>query len=349
MSMMLALLLLSAQTGAPAEPCRRALAAAPAETVCVATPHGVVLAKERRNAEALAAHAEAAETRFAARFDAPVAPYAVVSIPPAPDRAALRAAGFVHVLPWPDPDSFDRAARDGIERAVRQMAARQGFDAAQADAMIARALAMRQAEAGKAALDAGMVPHELGHLWFTHGYWPSAAREPDDAPRHYGGPGPDWLDELAAVLMEDDATTDRRRAQAGALLRGETVAAIGPVAGRETLLNLKGFLTREHPALDRAVAAAPGVAASGGIAVTFTPAGGGGAPAAAAQERLFYIQARVFADFLIQRTGDPRIFAVITRSLASGETFEGWLRANGKRLHLPTTIDGLDALWRQEH
>lgn len=324
--------------------CQRALAAAPAYYVCTETPHGMALAMDRANADALARHASAGEARFQTYFARDIAPYAVTSSPTPLDRGALETAGFVHVLPWPDPEAFDRARRQGIETAARQFASSQGLGAAQADQMVARALANGGAEGGKAALDAGMLPHELGHLWFTQAFWPRAGQG-DEGVSHYGGPGPDWLDELAAILLEDAPTTDRRRAQMQQLLRGEVVPTIGPVAGRDTLLDLKGFLSRAHPALARVQMTPPNLPAGGGVALVYTPAGS--APSAAAQERLFYIQARGFADFLIDKTGRATVFADIAQALAGGRTFEAWLSTDGAALGLPDTIDGLDRLWRE--
>ncbi|MEN3748874.1 hypothetical protein TPR58_16990 [Sphingomonas sp. HF-S3] len=325
--------------------CRRALAAAPAYSVCAPTGNGVALAGDRKNADALAAHARAGEARFRTYFGRTIAPYAITSTPPALDGRALRAAGFVHVLPWPDPESFERATREGIERAARQFGTSQGMTAAQIDQVVARALANAGADGGKAALDAGMVPHELGHLWFTHAFWPDAGKGESAGTNHYGGPGPDWLDELAAILMEDEPTATRRRAQFRSLLAGEVLPAIGPVAGRETMLDLKGFLSRAHPALSRVLSAPPKMPAGGGIALVYTPAGGGGVNSAV-QERLFYIQARAFADFMLERTGRPTVFAEIAESLAQGRSFEAWLGTRGPALGLPATIDALDAQWR---
>lgn len=344
---MLPLLLTLSLSGpwlAQPSPCDRAIAAAPQGAVCVVSGHGVALAKDRTNAEALAAHARAGEARFQTYFGQGIAPYAVTSTSPLTDAAVLRDAGFVHVLPWPDPETFEQATRQGVERAARQFAASQGLDAAQTAQIVERALANSRADGGKAALDAGMVPHELGHVWFTRAFWPTAG-DVDQATSHYGGPGPDWLDELAAILLEDEPTTARRRDQMQALLRGEVVPAIGPVAGRETLLDLKRFLTREHPALGRALTERPDMPAGGGIALVYTPAGGG--LSAIVEERLFYIQARGFADFLIEKTGRPTVFADIAQALAGGESFEAWLSGEGAALGLPPTLDGLDALWRQ--
>ena len=213
----------------------------------------------------------------------------------------------------------------------------------QTEQVVARAMSQMPDARAQAAMDAGMVPHELGHLWFTAAFWPRLPETDSDAPRHYGGPGPDWLDEAAAVVLEDDATAAQRRDQFRALMRGETVPAVGPVDGRAILLDLPGLLSREHPGLARAVAASPEVTANGGIGVSFTPAGSGARPAAL--ERVFYIQTRVFADYLIQTTGRPAILAEIAQAMAVGDSFEDWLRESGAGYGLPRSVAGLQEGW----
>lgn len=341
---MLALALLLA-AAAPDPLCARALSAAPALS-CAVAGRGVALAGTAEEAQRLAGYARAAEARFAARFGRDIAPYAVLSTPPAPDRAALRAAGFAHVLPWPAPRAFDEAARRSVEQGTRRFAASQNMSPAQTEEVVARALSQIPDARAQAALDAGMVPHELGHLWFTAAFWPEQADTDPDAPRHYGGPGPDWLDEAAAVVLEDEPTGAQRRDQFRALMRDETVPAVGPVDGRAMLLDLPGLLAREHPGLARAVAAAPEiVSGSGGVGVSFTPAGAGARPAAL--ERVFYIQTRVFADYLIQTSGRPTILADIAQALASGRSFEAWLASEGPAHGLPSSVAALQAAWRE--
>jgi len=268
----------------------------------------------------------------------------VISTPPVPQRAALTAAGFTHVLPWPAPRAFDEAARRGVEQGTRRFAASQNMTPAQTEEVVARALSQIPDAKAQAALDAGMMPHELGHLWFTAAFWPQRPEADADAPRHYGGPGPDWLDEAAAVVLEDDVTAAQRRDQFRALMRGETVPAVGPIDGRAMLLDLPGLLAREHPGLARAVAIAPEVAASGGVGVSFTPAGAG--PRPAAMERVFYIQTRVFADYLMQTSSRPTILAEIAQSLASGRGFEDWLAEQGAAHGLPTSVPDLQGDWQ---
>ena len=323
--------------------CARALGAAP-DLSCAETERGVALASTPEEAERLAGYARAGEARFTAQFGRDIAPYVVISTPPVPQRAALTAAGFTHILPWPAPRAFDEAARRGVEQGTRRFAASQNMTPTQTEEVVARALSQIPDARAQAALDAGMVPHELGHLWFTQAFWPQRASTDADAPRHYGGPGPDWLDEAAAVVLEDDVTAAQRRSQFRALMQGETVPAVGPIDGRGMLLDLPGLLAREHPGLARAVAVAPEVAASGGVGVSFTPAGAG--PRPAALERVFYIQTRVFADYLIQRSGRPTIMADIARGLAGGGNFEVWLANEGAAHGLPTSVTAMQGDWQ---
>ena len=323
--------------------CARALAAAPGPS-CAEAGRGVALAATPEEAQRLAGYAQAGEARFNAQFGRDIAPYVVISAPPVPQRAALSVAGFTHILPWPAPRAFDEAARRGVEQGTRRFAASQNMTPTQTEEVVARALSQIPDAKAQAALDAGMMPHELGHLWFTQAFWPQRPTTDADAPRHYGGPGPDWLDEAAAVVLEDETTAAQRRDQFRALMRGETVPAVGPVDGRALLLDLPGLLAREHPGLARAVAVAPEVAAGGGIGVSFTPAGAG--PRPAALERLFYIQTRVFADYLMQRSGRPAILADIAQGLAGGSSFEAWLTEQGAAHGLPTSVAALHSDWQ---
>ncbi len=340
---MLALaLLLTSATSHPL--CARALQVAP-ELSCVAAGHGVALAATSDEADRLAGYAQAAEARFAKKVGRDIAPYVVVSTPPVPDRAALAAAGFVHVLPWPAARAFDDAARRGVEQGARRFAASQNMSPAQTEEVVSRAMSQIPDAAAQAALDAGMVPHELGHLWFTAAFWPQRSSTDADTPRHYGGPGPDWLDEAAAVALEDEATAALRRDQFRALMKGETVPAIGRIDGRALLLDLPGLLAREHPGLARAITVAPEVAASGGIGVSFIPAGAG--PRSAALERIFYIQNRVFADYLIERSGRDAILADIAQAVADGDRFEDWLVNRGPDYNLPASVISLRDDWER--
>jgi hypothetical protein len=344
-----AILSLQAAPADPAGRCRAVQAVAPGFPACAATPHGAVLAESRADAERMADYARGAEARFEAAFGRPVTAYVLLDTStPAPTQA-LRAAGFRNVLRWPTAAQFDAATRAGFERATRQFAASRNMSPGETDAMVARALAQREARtgAGQTGVYEAMIPHELGHLWFTEAYWPNAAAPAGAGrPSHYGGPGPDWLDETAAVILEDEQSATRRRDQFARLLRGESLPSMGRAVPREQVLDLRLFLSREHPALAGGMGPPPTMPAGGsmGVAVTFTPAGAAnGRPADAT---LFYLQARRFADYLIETSGRADILAAIARSIAAGGTMEGWLRSEGARHGLPASLDALDAAWR---
>ena len=205
------------------------------------------------------------------------------------------------------------------------------------EAAVAQALTKLTAQATPGSddvRDRTALPHELGHLWFIRTYWPDRSA----AGGHYGGPAPDWFDEVAAVLMEDDASGTARRDQFAATLAGTR----GTVEERDRLLDLQSYLSTEHPAL-------PGVRATAG---DVRPGGGGvrvltgpEAQKIAADGLFFYLQSRRFADYLIERTGNPAVFGRVADAIAAGGSFADWLSVSGYPA-LPTTLDGLAADWR---
>ena len=60
----------------------------------------------------------------------------------------------------------------------------------------------------------------------------------------------------------------------------------------------------------------------------------------------FYLQSRAFADFMIEKSGDRRIFADIAKFIADGSTIEGWLKDNGQKIGVATTVAGLDTQFK---
>jgi hypothetical protein len=340
----LALLLTPAMTVEGALPCERALAVTPGMS-CVATGHGVAVAGTPEDAERLAGYARAGEARFEATFGRGVPSYAVFASPPVPDRAAAKAAGFDHVLAWPSGTAFERATREGIERGARAFAASQNMTTGQTDQVVTRALANQPDSRVRAAMEASIVSHELGHLWFTSTFWPDAQGSAEGVRPHYGGPGPDWLDEAAAIQMEDEATATLRRGQFRSLMRGETVASIGAVDGRAILINATGLLSREHPGLESLVgnATRASAMANGGIVVSYSPAVGG--PQPDAQVSIFYLHTQVFTEYLVEKSGTTDILSRITLAIARGQTFEAWLANDGAALGLAGTVAGLQSDW----
>lgn len=310
--------------------------------VCVETPGGLIFAPDRAEAERNAAHAMAGEIRFRRHFDRAPPPYAVVIGRLTPEvGATLRRAGINAALPWLTVAQRQAAVADAARRAAEARAKAQNLDAAKTAELVQQ---MTAATAGRTDRDAGVVPHELGHLWLIESFWPGSGA---DRKGHYGGPAADWLDETAAILMEDERLTTERRDQFRQLYAGK---AGGPPAlgGRPDFLPV--FLSKDHPMKgeqEASKARAPGSPGEARVIVTTRDeraAANPGADAGAGPR--FYLQGRAFADFLIDRSGEPAIFAEIAAALARGRTFEQWLAAEGARRGLGSTLPEMDQLWR---
>ncbi|WP_159709283.1 hypothetical protein [Sphingomonas sp. AX6] len=321
---------------------------------CADTPYGVVLAATADRAAALAAIAAQGEVRFARHFDRTPPLYALIEGDGAFDSAigdALAAAGYVWRFPWLSAKAQSDGMAASVRRAVEARAKAEGATTQATEAMVTAALAQQQARQTPEAIDRrerGVVPHELGHGWYMRGWWPEPPKVAG-ATRQYGGPGPDWMDELAAVLMEDDVlTAERRSGFASRLEQGGSE--------RERLLDLKKFLTTDHPmagqsfTMPATVRSPRGTTPQAGAPVRISRVGvvsGDEARSLAASGLLFYLQSRLFADYLIERAGPSRAFVTAAETFASGGTTADWLARHGASLGIATDIDTLDADWRE--
>ena len=54
----------------------------------------------------------------------------------------------------------------------------------------------------------------------------------------------------------------------------------------------------------------------------------------------------MFADFLIDVSGDPSIFGDIGAAFGRGETMDDWLGQQGAGHGLPATMSALESAWR---
>lgn len=331
-----ALLMMSASGRDPAEGCGSAAGLA-GDRACADTPHGIVLAGSVERAKELAQIAATTESRFAVRFGRPVPRYAVVEgsdvTQNSPLFVNLERAGYTWRLPWLSPDAMTDAYKASITRAVLAQAKARDLGPEQTATLVNAALAQQAdkwAPAAARAREAGTLPHELGHGWFIRAFWPSSQAKYSD---HYGGPAPDWMDETAAVMMEDDALADQRRERFATLYRGSDTAA------KARLLDLTAFLSGGHPALPKLDLPA----GSSGVRVLTGPEAAGIAAAAGH----FYLQARLFADYLVERSGDPAVFRSAADAFAGGHTTQQWLARSGPKYRLPTDISALDRGWRE--
>ena len=315
------LLTLSFQNGT----CAAALEAAP-QYACAQGRTGIALATTQEGADLLLARAEAAEPRFRQHFGQDPAPYLVLYFEEDPPRDALYEAGFETMLPWPSPVRLGEL----MTAALRQnaLARVEGGGPLSEDA---EATLRLQTAAMLALLDekqGGVVSHELGHIWYTAAFWRD--RSAGDG---YATPAPDWLDEAAAVLTEGDELGANRRqlfAEGWAALTPENLSAHAAIG------DLTHFLQRPHPQQTRETPANDSTAA-GPARVTVRSGPN--------DREAYYNQVRVFADYLIVRTGDEAIFFDVSRALADGMDFEGWLASQTRYPSLPRTVPELQADW----
>lgn len=330
-------LLLAAGPAQAASPCP-ALPGNPLPA-CLATPAGWFYARTGEDAERLAADAALAGEGFLRHFGRVPACGAVLAVGTSggideAQRQVLRAAGAQWLLPWLDPDERQALRREHLRGAItRQLGELATPD--RVEQALAQALAASGGQAAAAEVNRGALRHEIGHLLLISGFWPDALSAPAaDGGRHYGGPGPDWLDEVAAVLLEDEGLARSRRT---ALREARDGAALPP---------LSRFLAGEHPlqawASAQATARSAGPERSGETYVQVVS--GEQARSLADQGAVFYAQARGFADFL-QARGGPSVFGAIAAALAGGQSFDDWLAASGAAHGLPATVNALEDDW----
>lgn len=316
--------------------CATILPALPPTQMCEEAPGGIVIAATTPRALKLVELAAQGEERFQRRFGRAVPRYSVIEMDDGKiDKnldASLKRAGFVWRLPWLSEDAMGNGLKASITRAVTSKAQTMNLDADHTAAMVRSALAQASASVDPAALrakQAGALPHELGHGWFIHAFWPNAAA----ANGHYGGPAPDWMDETAAILMEDDAFAKRRREQF------ETIYRATDAAAKAKLVDLTSFLSDGHPAMPalNLPASARGVQVLTGEEAAQVASAAGG----------FYLQARMFADYVLDRSGDPAAFRSAAESFARGDTTAQWLARSGRKLRVPQTMLALQQDWER--
>jgi len=334
------MLLAVASAGAQGLPSGCAALALPSRA-CVDTAGGIVLAGTPARASALAAIASEGEARFRTRFARPGPRYAVVEMDAATVDAVLdarlEAAGYQWRLPWLSEAAMTGAYRDSVTRAVETKAKAMALDPARTEQLKAAALSQQAARLDPVQMrerERGALPHELGHGWFIRAWWPATERRASGD--HYGGPAPDWMDEVAAVLMESDAMAQGRRTRFASIHDGTDAAA------KARLLDLATFLSGGHPALPVLDLAKSGGGGAGGVRV-LTGAEAAGVAAAAGD---FYLQARLFADYVLDRSGDPAAFRTAAAAFAAGRTTAKWLATDGAKLRLPGTVAGVESDWR---
>ncbi len=256
----------------------------------------------------------------------------------AKQNAAFKAAGYPTSLPWVSAKDKAKLREASIRRQVMEQT--KTFPEAVQKQALQQALSSVGSTSEGDGFQEGAFAHELGHLWFIQAFKPDNSETQKG--HAYGGWAPDWLDETAAVLLENPAHNKRRRESFGKLSFDETIP-------------LKEFFAMEHPgakaaqmlrnnlpteAMEGPSRESRTIVLTGKEAEEFVKNSGGDKVAN------FYAQAQVFSDFLLSRAKDRAIYPEITEHLLAGGTFETWLETKGTAWNLPSSIDALGLAWR---
>lgn len=314
---------------------------------CVQSRDGIAISDDATRARQLLGYADAGATRFRTRFNREPLPFAVVETNDGKvagaTLAGLKAAGFGAVLPWLSAAGFQTQIEASVRRAVEAQTA--GLSSEAREAVVQQALAQVASKPVPAGRDAGAVPHELGHIWYAEAYWPGQVREGG----HYGAPGPDWMDETAAVLMETAEFAADRTKQFGELYNKLRKDRALDKAPDNELVDLPRFFALSHPGVARGKAMVneikKGLGDTPQDGIVIRASTGPEAEKFAAVAAQYYLQATLVAEYLIARTGDSAVFARIGAAFGRGETMGQWLANLEPKGQLPRSIAALQADW----
>lgn len=313
------------------------------DKACVDNPGGAVLGEDQQEAERLARLVAAGEERFRRHFAQEPKRYAIIQGGNVTQTKALKDAGFVHTMTWFTNAEYEQNALASVRRGTEAQMKAAGFGedkVKQAVAQAEKAWLAQNPHSKRHASDASALPHEAAHFWFINQYWPG---EKADGGGHYGGPGPDWLDELSAVVAEDDFSTFDRRDSFRKVYQGTPQKGSAGTLTVADITDINKFLHREHP-MNGLQQGLMKNAKPGQNTILLT---GEEARKASQGGILFYLQSRAVADFLIDRSGERTIFASIAEAFARGETIEQWLAAHGVKNRLGSNMAELEKIWRE--
>ena len=303
------------------------------DLVCTSVDRGVIIAATPRS-EAYAEIFPVAFERFAQVLAPTEQKIALVVQPEVSGElaSALEASGY-KALPWIDSGAKAAMLKASIVEQVEAQTA--SLPEAQRAAVLQQALAKANASSpatADPAIESGAIAHEMGHLLFNS-FFDGAERASADGTMRYGSRAPDWLDEAAAVALENEVLTRSRYANARAAFEADGTVLAFP---------LQTYLTMEHPSLRAAQAmqgrggeGAKAMMLSGDEANAFLEASGG-------NPVVFYRQSRLFIDYLMETSGDSRILYTIAEAYRDGGDLSSWLAKSGSESGLPTTLDALE-------
>lgn len=273
-----------------------------------------------------------AQTAYQNHFGTPPVGGLVIDINILKDEQQSDFDSYNWVLPWPFAGPQDNEASKAIEAQLRQQIKDQliqaGEDASEArvEALLAEfRKKLNLGDSGTISFATpGIIAHEIGHQFFVHGIWGENAEASDT---QYGSTAPDWLDEAAAILMEDAPLTQNRRDNFQSILQTRPATAPSqmfkaehPKANSEMLQDAKNK-ARES---------------SSGFSISANAKDNG-------KHSAFYAEVRAFLDYLNERSVKSGYMRSITLHLKSGGTMEGWLHEHGAEFGLMSTLKSLDA------
>jgi len=256
----------------------------------------------------------------------------------ADQNAEFEKAGYLLSLPWISAADKARLTESSIRRQIEEQT--KDLPENVRKAALTKALSAIQSKDPAEADDgtqAGALAHELGHLWFIEAFKPADAKAQKG--HAYGGWAPDWLDETAAILMENSVLIESRK------------KAFNEMPD-DDLFPLETFLSMEHPAAQNAKRVTQQFTGSlnqgesramvltGAEAEAFLKASGGSKAAN------FYSQAQAFSDFMLSYSGETSLYPSLANALIAGGTFETWLSSDGSDWGLPSSLKQLDQDWQ---
>jgi len=305
---------------------------------CLISTSGLAVADSAERAADLLEWADSGRRRIAARTMINPAPFAVIDgnggEKDAAVHLALQQMGYTIILDWLSPAAVQKQMEQSVAQAVRDRMFAAGVSGSKLEQIVANAVAGVAGQTSPTAVaqrDSVVVPHELAHKWLVNAFWlgvsPSGAS--------YGGPGPDWLDEMVAVLAEPDHSLTERREQFWTIYRSDVSA------GRKSGFDrLSEFLAADHPMAGKMAASGVGGAGfSVRVVDSSDPSLNGVNPGH------YYLNALIFHDFL----GEQGLPAVglhhLIATISAGHSLDDWLANNGPEHGLPDTLPALEVRW----
>jgi hypothetical protein len=275
-------------------------------------PSGWAFIKDTAGITATLTELQHAIARFEQRFGKHLHPGAVVyierasmsggsnilEVPPAAD-SALQAAGAA----WVNALLDQKAYRVGIEEEIKRQ--NPGLPSG----------ALQQTVDDMANASYPIMYHEIGHGWFHSAYQVS-----EDEMFKKNTPVPAWLEESAAISVED-RQTDSNRLQS-------VLDAMRADPHTRTIVPLDTLFVMRHPVEGDWK---PGETVNG---IPY-------------DQINFYGECSAVTQFLLAHAGTRPILGSIADHIQQGKTMAQWLRTQGVQYGLPATIAELDAAWRQ--